>query len=179
VAGANCLAVIALDGAGSSDPESDPLTYSWTGPFGTVSGAAASVSLPADTHVITLTVRDGRGGSASDTLVVTILDTTPPVIQSANASPSMLSPANKQLVPVAIAVSAADTCAGSVRCRIVSVTSNEAIDAGDWRITGELTLELRAERASKKTARIYTITIECVDASGNVSRKTATVTVPR
>ena len=157
----------------------DPLTYSWTGSFGTVSGATASVSLPAGTHVVTLTVRDGRGASATDTLVVTVLDKTPPVIQSVTASPSMLSPANKQLVPVTIAVSATDACGSSVRCRIVSVTSNEAIDATDWRITGDLTLNLRADRSKKGTGRIYTITVECVDASGNVSTKKATVTVPR
>jgi hypothetical protein len=178
-ADAQCAAVVVLDGTGSSDPEGDSLTYSWTGPFGTVTGATASVSLPAGTHVISLTVADGGGASATDTLVVTVLDTTPPVIQSAAAFPSVLSPANKQLVPVTIAVSAADACGGSVHCRIVSVTSNETIDAADWQITGDLTLRLRAERANKKTGRIYTITIECVDASGNVSTKTTTVAVPR
>jgi hypothetical protein len=129
--------------------------------------------------VITLTVGDGRGASATDTLLATVLDTTPPVIQAAAASPSVLSPANKQLVPVTIAVSASDTCGGSVRCRIVAVTSNEAIDATDWKITGDLTLNLRAERSNKGTGRIYSITIECVDASGNVSTKTVKVTVPR
>jgi len=178
-AAASCAAVIALDGTGSSDPDGDLMTYSWTGSFGTVSGASASVSLPAGTDVVTLTVRDGRGASATDTLMVAVLDTTPPVIQAATASPSALSPANKQLVPVTIGVPATDACAGSVHCRIVSVTSNEAIDATDWRITGDLTLNLRAERSKKGTGRIYTITIACVDASGNVSTKTATVTVPR
>jgi serine protease len=178
-ADASCLAAVDLNGTASSDPEGDPLTYTWTGSFGTVSGATASVSLLAGTHIITLTVRDGRGGSATDTLIATVLDRTPPVIQSAAATPSVLSPANKQLVPVAIAASATDGCGGSVRCRIVSVTSNEAIDATDWRITGDLTVDLRAERSTKKASRIYTITIECVDGSGNVSTKTVTVTVPR
>jgi hypothetical protein len=178
-ADASCTAVVALDGTGSSEPEGEPLTYNWTGPFGTASGAIASVSLPAGTHTITLTVRDGRGASATDTLIVTVLDTTPPVIQSATASPSELWPAKKQLVPVTIAVSAADACGGSVHCRIVSVTSNEPIDAIDWKITGDLTLNLRSERANKGPGRIYTITIECVDGSGNVSTKTATVTVRR
>jgi hypothetical protein len=179
VAGAGCAAVVALDATGSSDPDGDPLTYSWTGPFGTVSGATASVSLKAGTHVVTLTVRDGRGASATDTLVVAVLDTTPPVIQSATPSRSVLSPANKQLVPVTIALSATDACGSSVHCRIVSVTSNEAIDVTDWKITGDLTLNLRADRSKKGTGRIYTIRIECVDASGNVSTKTAAVTVPR
>jgi hypothetical protein len=179
VADAGCAALVALDGTGSSDVDGDPLTYSWTGSFGTVSGATASVSLRAGTHVVALTVRDGRGASATDTLVVTVLDKVPPVIQSLTASPSVLPPANKQLVPVTIAVSATDACGGSVHCRIVSVTSNEALGATDWRITGELTLTLRADQSKKGTGRIYTITVECVDASGNVSTKKATVTVPR
>jgi hypothetical protein len=137
------------------------------------------VSLPAGTHVVTLTVRDSRGASATDTVIVTVLDRTAPVIQSATPTPSVLSPANNKLVAVAIAVSATDGCGGSVRCRIVAVTSNEAIAAGDWMITGDLTLTLRASRVNKGPGRIYTITIECADASGNVSTKTATVTVPR
>ena len=178
-ANAACVAVVALDGTGSSDPDGDPLTCKWTGSFGTVSGATASVSLPAGTQTITLTVDDGRGASASDTLVATVLDTTPPVIQSASASPPVLSPANRQLVPVTIAVSATDSCGGAVRRRIVSVTSNEAIDATDWKITGDLTLTLRADRNKKGSGRVYTITIQCADASGKVSTKTVTVTVPR
>jgi serine protease len=178
-ANASCAAAVALDGTGSWDPEGEPLTYTWTGSFGTVSGATASVSLPAGTHIITLTVRDGRGASATDTLVIAVFDTTSPVIQAATALPSVLSPANKQLAPVTIGISATDACGGSIHCRIVSVTSNEAIDATDWRITGDLTLDLRAERSNRGTGRIYTITIECVDAAGNVLAPTATVTVRR
>jgi hypothetical protein len=177
-ADATCLAAVALNGQGS-DADGDPLTFTWTGPFGTASGASVSVSLPAGTHVITLTVRDGRGGSASDTLVVTVLDTTPPTIHTVAATPSVLSPANHQFVPVTIAVSASDTCGGPVHCRIVSVASNEPVDTQDWVITGDLALNVRAERSNKGFGRIYTITIACADASGNSSTRTVTVTVPR
>ena len=124
-------------------------------------------------------MQDGRGASSSDSVVVTVADTTPPAIQSATATPSVLSPPRGQLVPVTIAVSAADSCGGAVRCRIVSVTSNEPITAQDWIVTGDLTLSLRASRLKKGSGRIYTITIECTDPSGNRSTTTATVTVPR
>ena len=132
-----------------------------SGPFGTVSGALASVSLPAGTHMITLTVRDRRGGSSSDTLVVSVVDATPPVIQSAVATPSVLWPVKRQFVDVTIAASASDGCGGSVRCQIASVASSDPVVGDDWVITGDLTLNLRAERDNKRTGRIYTITIVC------------------
>ena len=139
---------------------------------------APSVALPAGTHVITLTVSDGRGGSASDTVTVTVVDATPPVIQSATATPSVLTPVKRQFVAVTVSVSASDACGGPVHCRITSVTGSEPI-GGDWVITGNLTLKLRAERANKRTSRIYTITVTCTDAAGNSSTRTVTVTVPR
>ncbi len=177
-ADASCLTTVVLNGSGSSDADGDPLTFTWTGPFGTVSGASASVSLPAGTHVITLTVQDGRGGSSSDTRVVTVVDATPPAIQSAAATPSVLSPANHQLVAVTVNVSASDGC-GSVRCRITSVTSNEPLADGDYVITGDLTLKLRAERSNKGTGRTYTMTVLCTDAAGNAATKSVIVTAPR
>ena len=178
-ADAGCLATVTLDGSASFDPDGDPLTYVWSGPFGTVSGAVAPVTLSAGTHVITLNVQDGRGGSSSDTVVVSVADTTPPTIQSVVATPSVLSPAKRQMVPVTIGVSAADACGGPVHCRIVSVTSNEPIDSQDWMVTGDLAVSLRSERFNKRTGRIYTITIACTDPSGNESTTTVTVTVPR
>ena len=49
----------------------------------------------------------------------------------------------------------------------------------DWLITGDLTLELRAERSGRsKEGRVYTITVQCADASGNSSTAEVTVTVP-
>ena len=68
---------------------------------------------------------------------------------------------------------------GAVSCKIISVSSNEPVDGdGDWVITGELTLGLRAERLGTGTGRTYTITVQCRDDSGNTSTKTIAVTVP-
>lgn len=63
---------VTLDGSGSSDPDGDPLLYSWTGSFGTASGVSPTVSLPGGTHTITLTVDDGRGGIDTDTVSITV-----------------------------------------------------------------------------------------------------------
>ena len=51
--------------------------------------------------------------------------------------------------------------------------------APDWEVTGDLTLNLRAERAATGTGRIYTITVESRDDFGNASTRTVTVTVPK
>lgn len=79
-AGSGCQAGILLDGSGSTDPDNNPLTYRWTGPFGTVSGATAQVTLPVGVHTVTLTVDDGNGGTASDDAIITVQDTTAPGI---------------------------------------------------------------------------------------------------
>lgn len=71
---------VMLDGSTSSDPDGDPLTHVWVGPFGTQSGAAVNVTIPLGTHVVTLTVDDGRGGTSSDPVSVTVQDTVAPVV---------------------------------------------------------------------------------------------------
>lgn len=68
---------VRLDGSLSSDPNAgDTLTYRWTGPFseggGFASGVSPMVTLPLGSHTITLTVDDGNGGIASDTVAVTV-----------------------------------------------------------------------------------------------------------
>lgn len=71
-------ASVSLSGAASFDPDGDPLTFTWSGDFGTASGVAPTVVLPVGRHVITLTVDDGKGGTATDDLKVEVKDTTPP-----------------------------------------------------------------------------------------------------
>ena len=113
------------------------------------------------------------------------VDNQPPVIDAVIATPNLLWPPDHRLVPVAVGVSVTDNCDPTPICRIATVTSNEPEDglgdgdtAPDWIITGDLTLDLRAERAGSGVGRIYTITISCADASGNASEAAALVTVP-
>jgi hypothetical protein len=86
---------------------------------------------------------------------------------------------------VVLAVEVTDNCDPEPFCQIISVASNEPVNglgegntAPDWVITGDLTVKLRAERSGTGSGRIYTITVECVDLSGNSATDTATVTVP-
>ena len=175
--GETCTAEATLDGSASSDPDGDPLTYAWTGSFGTAAGVAPTVTLGTGVHAITLTDTDDEGEQSSDEVVVTVSDQTPPVIASLAASPNELWPPNNKMVAVTIVPGVSDNC-GASSCQITGVTVSEPA-AGDWAITGPLSLTLRAKRAGPGGARIYTIAVACTDASGNVSTGSTTVTVPR
>jgi len=89
------------------------------------------------------------------------------------------------MVPVAVAVSASDYCDAAPVCKITTISSNEPVDglgdgdmAPDWEITGNLSTNLRAERSGTGSGRVYTIAVQCTDASGNRSTETVAVTVP-
>ena len=78
---------VTLDGSGSSDPDGDPLTFTWTGSFGTRSGMIVDPALDPGTHAVTLTVADGKGGVDTDTVQISVSDGRPPKIR---VSPSSL-----------------------------------------------------------------------------------------
>jgi hypothetical protein len=68
---------VMLDGSGSTDPDGDTLTYSWsTGD----TGVNPIVLLSAGTHTISLVVNDGTVDSAPDTVQIIVQDTIAPVI---------------------------------------------------------------------------------------------------
>ncbi|RZN42782.1 MAG: DUF11 domain-containing protein [Methanosarcinales archaeon] len=71
---------VPLDGSGSYDLDGDPITYSWTWVGGSAIGVGPTVSLPLGTTTVTLVVNDGTVDSSPDTVVITVQDTTPPVI---------------------------------------------------------------------------------------------------
>lgn len=113
---------------------------------------------------------------------VIVHDCEPPVIHSVTATPASLWPPNHKMQPVTLSVNATDNC-HVARSKIISVTSTEVLaSAGvaspDWQITGDLTVNLRAERSGNGPGRIYTITVECADDAGNTSTAQAQVTVP-
>jgi hypothetical protein len=183
---AGCATEVVLDASLSRDPDGDHLQFTWSGDLGTMAGPALAISLVPGTYTFTVTVEDGRGGVASDTVNVMVIDNVAPEIGTVSPTPGVLGPPNHQMVDVSVGVSVPGACDAGSTCRVVSVSSNEPVNglgdgdtAPDWEVTGPLTLRLRAERGQPSQGRIYTITIECVDAAGNASQRAVTVTVPR
>ena len=70
-------AVAAVTGV-ASDLDGDTLTYTWSGACGGASGASASLSCPLGTNLVTLSVSDGQNPAVTDTLTMTVRDTTAP-----------------------------------------------------------------------------------------------------
>jgi len=71
-------AQVVLDGTGSYDDDGDTLAYTWTGPFGTVTGPVVTVTMPAGTSNASLVVNDGTEDSTLDSVIISVQDTTPP-----------------------------------------------------------------------------------------------------
>jgi hypothetical protein len=135
-------------------------------------------------HIVTLNATDMAGNSASDNVTVTVIDTTPPEV-NATATPSMLWPPNHKYVEVHVNVSVYDVCDPSPTLTFVSIASNEPENAkgdgntvGDIVIVNNFTFNLRAERSGTGSGRIYTITYQATDASGNTAMASVTVEVP-
>ena len=115
-----CQSEVTLDGTGSSDEDGDLLTYTWTGPFGVAKGLNPTVTLGLGTHTITLTVDDRHDGIDTDTVVITVVDTTPPTIDlddplCVNVGKGKGKMANK------LTVSAEDVCSEVSSIRIDTV----------------------------------------------------------
>jgi len=162
------------------------LNYVWS-EDGVVLGNEANLTYTFNlgTHVLTLNATDDSGNTGSDTVTVTVVDTTPPEI-TVSVTPSVLWPPNHKYVEVTTVVTVHDVCDPSPTITLVSITSNEPDNAkgigdgntiNDIVIVDSFTFKLRAERAGTGSGRIYTITYQATDASGNTAIAFATVTV--
>ncbi|MEH6579904.1 MAG: PKD domain-containing protein, partial [Amphritea sp.] len=124
--------------------------------------------------VVQVTDNDGFIDSDSADVVVTP-DVTPPDLSNMTTTPDTLWPPNHKMRTILIDPKADDAC-GVATCQIISVVSNESPDGRgsghshpDIKITGDLTLQLRAEREGTGIGRIYTVTVQCTDVNNNSS----------
>ena len=131
-------------------------------------------------HVVVVSASNGQSDPVTCSTTVTVHDTTSPQIVNIVATPNVLWPPNHCMVPVTLMLSAVDNCDPAPVVRIINVTSNEPQNpfGSDWEITEATSVNLRSERLGKGPGRIYTILVQCMDASGNSSTASVNVTVP-
>src|SRR3990172_7460822 len=89
---------VTLDGSGSSDVDGNLLTYSWaftTKPDGSTTTLSDATAVnptftvdKAGTYVVSLFVYDGTVNSETDTVTITVQDTTVPVVSNTTANPN-------------------------------------------------------------------------------------------
>ncbi|MBI4244311.1 MAG: hypothetical protein HY606_09505, partial [Planctomycetes bacterium] len=191
VGATTCSANVTLSGSGSSDPDGNALSYAWAWSGGTASGVSPTVILPVGSTTVTLTVSDGSL-TATDTVVITITDNTPPVISGLTASPDCLWSPNHKMVDVIVDSNVSDNCGiATTSVTVTGVTSDESTvtargaggkgggaslhvpDAELDPIYSDI-VSLRAERSGTGDGRVYEITadVEAADAAGNSTTTT-------
>lgn len=139
------------------------------------------------TTTVTWTAVDESTNEGTATQTVKIVDTTPPNL-TATVSPTTLWPPNHKLAQINASITVSDICDPSPTVRLISITSNENDNGvGDGNTsediqeatlgTDDRTFLLRSERSGPGNGRVYTVTYEASDASGNTTVRQATVTV--
>ena len=142
-------------------------------------GADVSAVYPCGQTVVTWTVTNGDGNTASVTQTVNVVDDTPPVISRVTASPSILWPPNRDMVDVTLSYDATDNCAVQDTSLSISSDDPSVLGAGlDWQVVDAHHVRLRAYRRPHWGDRIYKLTLTAKDIHGNVSSQDVTVRVP-
>ena len=141
-----------------------------------------NVQVPLGTHTFTVEVMDGKGGTDTDAVQITVADTTAPDLQVALSESTLWTP-NHKLVDITATISVVDGCDASPAVTLASIVSSEPDDGrGDGRTTGDVqgaeigtddrAFQLRAERSGLTGERIYVVTYQATDGSGNIATVT-------
>lgn len=178
------LTEVSLSGS-ATDADGDELTYAWSNGD---TGTATTVQLGVGIHFFTMTVTDEQGATDSDEVMITITDTTAPVLSYVQDTASLWPP-NHKMVKVLSGISSADLVDGNTFVDI-TVSSNEAANgkgdgntASDYEIVtnfdGSMDVYVRAERSGKGKGRTYTISLSTSDVAGNFSTAEFTASVAK
>ncbi len=168
-AAANGTATVNLDGSASNDPDGDSLTFTWAGPFGAVSGAQPQVVMPTGVNVLQLTVDDGKSGTASSNVTITVnapADTTPPVV----------TPPASITIPATEAGGARGSASAALAAFLAAGSAIDAVDPSPMRLSTQVG-GVDANNSSLFPLGTTVVTFRFQDASGNLGSATASVTV--
>jgi hypothetical protein len=187
-------AEVTLDGTGSSiGPD---FTYEWVADdisFNDETSLTPTAFFPVGDTEVTLRVTEDDGlnptETAEDTVIVTVSDNTPPVLQ-VSADPSSLWPPNHKLHDISVDVDASDECDAEEDIDVIlySIMSSEPDNGrGDGNTdndiqgadegTDDRDFQVRAERSGRGSGRIYTATYRATDLSGNSTPGVAIIKV--
>ncbi|MHC4911468.1 MAG: hypothetical protein ACYTE5_00485 [Planctomycetota bacterium] len=192
-ADANCEARVVLDGSCSSDADSTEGTnddindFDWYDVIDVCetnsdiylgSGEVIECNLGLGEHLIILEVTDKAGEFDSNEVVITVEDVRPPEFSLA-VEPNVLWPPKRKMIAVTPSWEVSDNCDEEVEVSLVDISMSTAGDINDYaQIGDDGSIYLRARKSRVAGGRIYTLTYEAVDDSGNVAGASATVTVP-
>jgi hypothetical protein len=131
---------------------------------------AAGTILEAGVHTVTIRAEANNGYVTTASAQLTVADQTAPVIEQVTNDQPVIWPPNNKMVTVTIGAVVTDHCDAQPTWSVVKVSSNEP-EANDSTIVGFNQVSLKAARNGDGTGRVYTITVEAKDASGNVSQR--------
>ena len=181
---------VSFSSAGSSDPDNDIAHRYWIVDGQSVASDVVDYStvLALGQHTVTLSVIDSRGSESITSKTINVADTQAPQV-ALTASPSCLWPPNHKYALYELGrdftAVVTDACDPTASARITGVNSNQAplVNGSGQTIPdyayGSGAFCIRSERTGTvNDDRIYTVTVEVKDASGNTATKTIPVTVP-
>lgn len=184
---------VTLDGSASMDLDDDIRVYNWWQEEMLVPenflGQAKTlpVTAPLGETTYYLSVTDQSFLSATDSVHVRVVDTTPPEVDLV-LSPSVLWPPTHSMVEVTAQIVASDVCDTDLQVELVAITSNDTGEMGSGPKgddivdaefgTDDRTFQLRASRSGTGEGRTYTITYVVRDGSGNETLVSGDVFVP-